>query len=98
MGTNVHREKANMKEMKQLVRLEEWLKATGRKKTWFARTIGYSYQMLWSKIAGVSYLTDDFVVACFERCPDMPYDIFIEHGYIRDDNFVYRRIPLGPES
>jgi len=30
----------------RLSKLEEWLDATGRKRTWFARAIGYSYQAL----------------------------------------------------
>jgi len=82
----------------RLSKLEEWLDATGRKRTWFARAIGYSYQMLWSKIAGITGLTDDFVVQCFQRFPELPPDIFEEQGYIRHEGFVYRRIPLHPQS
>lgn len=82
----------------RLSKLENWLKATGRKKTWFARAIGYSYQALWCKITGFTGLTDDFVVKCFLAFPDMPDDIFSDHGYTRHDGFVYRRIPLHLEG
>lgn len=82
----------------RLVKLEEWLNTTGRKRTWFARAIGYSYQALWAKLAGRTGLTDDFVLKCFQRFPDLPPDIFEDHGYIRHEEFVYRLIPLHPQS
>jgi hypothetical protein len=82
----------------RLSKFEEWLKTTGRKKTWFARAIGYSYQALWCKITGFTGLTDDFVVKCFQEFPDMPADIFADQGYTRRGDFVYRWIPLHPES
>lgn len=82
----------------RLSKLENWLKSTGRKKTWFAREIGYSYQALWCKITGFTGLTDDFVVQCFQTFPEMPDDIFEAHGYVRHNEFVYRRIPLHLEG
>jgi hypothetical protein len=82
----------------RLGKLEDWLKTTGRKKTWFAKVIGISYQALWCKITGFTGLTDDFVVKCFQEFPDMPADIFADQGYTRRGDFVYRQISLHPES
>lgn len=82
----------------KLTKLDQWLQETGRKKTWFARAIGYSYQGCWCTRAGVTGLTEQFVLACFRRFPDMPPDIFKEHGYVRDGDCVYKQIPLHPQA
>jgi len=82
----------------KLIKLENWLKETGRIKTWFAKQIGYSYQSLWCQMTGLSNLTDRFVISCFERFPDLPADVFEEHGYVRVGDQVRRLIPLNLDT
>lgn len=83
-----------MSETLVLTKLVGWLKATGRSKAWFARTVGYSYQTVWGKLQGSEPLTDRFVVACFVYILDLPADVFEAQGYVRGDGFVYKRILL----
>ena len=85
-----------MEELSELTALLEWLESSGRSKAWFARQVGFSYQGLWNKLRGHTALTDLFVARCFARVPELPPDIFDEHGYMRDGDFVYKRIPLAP--
>jgi hypothetical protein len=83
-----------MNEDSQLTKLLEWLEEGGRSKAWFARQIHYSYQQTWDKLAGRSPLNDNFVVACFRWIPELPRDVFEEHGYTREDGCVFKRIEL----
>ena len=80
-----------------LTKLNQWLEETGHKKSWFANAIGYSRRAAWHQRSGLSALSDRFVVACFRRFPELPYDTFADHGYVRDGDYVYRRIPLHEE-
>jgi hypothetical protein len=83
-----------MNEDSQLTKLLGWLEEGGRSKAWFARQVGYSYQQTWDKLAGRSPLNDAFVVASFVGVPELPRDIFEDHGYVREDGVVYKRIEL----
>lgn len=87
-----------MEENSRLTKLLDWLASTGRTKAWFARTIGYCYQTAWMQLEGSATLTERFVVACFERIPELPGDIFEAHGYVREDGVVWKKIPLKVDS
>ena len=84
-----------MDENLQLTQLLEWLSESGRTKAWFAKSVGYSYQQAWAKLAGKSPLNERFVMKCFRGIPDLPPDIFETRGYMRGDGVVYKRIPLA---
>lgn len=83
-----------MNENTKLIRLLDWLESSGRSKAWFARTIGYSYQTNWDKLEGNSPLNDQYVTRCFSNVPDLPDDIFEEHGYRKDGNRIIKVIWL----
>ena len=75
--------------------LETWLNDHGIRRSWFAGQIGYKPKSIWYVLAGRSTLTDGFVLACFNRFPELPFDIFEAHGYVRGDGCVYKQIPLA---
>ncbi len=83
-----------MNETAKLTKLLDWLDSSGRSKAWFARTIGYCYQTTWMQLAGMSPLTERFVVHCFSNIPDLPRDILQEHGYYKHGNHLLKIIPL----
>jgi hypothetical protein len=83
-----------MSENAKLAKLLDWLDSTGRSKAWFARTIRYCYQTTWMQLAGMSPLTERFVVHCFSNIPDLPADILQRHGYYKDRDRIIKIIPL----
>ncbi|MGD2105955.1 MAG: hypothetical protein PVJ55_12665 [Anaerolineae bacterium] len=83
-----------MDQTSKLTKLLEWLNSTGRTKAWFARTVGYCYQTTWMQLAGMSPLTERFVVHCFSNIPDLPADVFQEHGYYKDGHRIIKVIPM----
>ena len=94
MAEEKERESNNGNEPQRLTRLEAWLSETGRRRTWFAKRIGYTYANLWSTIAGLQGPSERFVTACFNRFPELPADTFEEQGYVRRGGDVWKRIPL----
>lgn len=77
--------------------LAAWLKEKGRGIAWLTRELGLTYQNVWGKVHNRSPITEGFIVRCFERIPDLPPDIFEQHGYVKDGDCLIKRIPLiGP--
>ena len=78
--------------------LFEWLRSGGRSVVWVADQIQYSYQHTWDVLHGRGPVTERFVVRCFANIPELPKDVFEEHGYILEsDGFVRKRIPFKEE-
>lgn len=76
--------------------LLEWVRGGGRTVAWLANRIQYSYQRTWAVLHGRVPITERFVMQCFSNIPELPADVFEEHGYtLGDDGFVYKRIPLN---
>ena len=98
LDTLVLEEGVDVKDQSELTALLQWLESGGRSKAWLARAVGYSYQGAWNNLYGDTGLTECFVVRCFSRILDLPADIFEAHGYMRDGDFVYKRIPLETQA
>ena len=80
--------------MAQKHKLRRWLHDQGHTITWLERKLDLRYQGVWDKLNKRKAMTEQFVIRCFQRVPELPADIFAEDGYVRQNGHVMKRIPL----
>lgn len=86
------------KEKRRLEKLDKWVYDSGFRWAWFSREINLSRVYVSGQVTGYLKLSERFVLSCFNRFPELPPDTFKDHGYMRGDGCVYKRLELEVAS